>query len=127
MHPKQEVNSREARKTKIKTILRAKRGEKIKILLCAKRREIFEKKKVRGSRASPARIILRVGPVQRGSAQQSYSLRGSRVEGTMLENNCFFGGSRGRGGDLGIIFWGGRGLRAEVQKIKSELLITLGE
>ena len=113
MDPKQEVNSREARRTNIKTLLCAKRGEKIKILLCAKRGENFEEKKVRGSRASPARIILRVGRVRRGGARQSCFLRGLRVKGTKLENTYLLGGGRwGRGGDLGIIFEGrveGRG------------------
>ena len=40
---------------------------------------------------------------------------GSRVEGTMLENNYFLGGSRGRGVDLGIILGGvdGRGQKSK--------------
>ena len=45
----------------------------------------------------------------------------------MLENNYFLGGSRGRGGDLGIIFRGVRGSKAKVTKTKLELLISLGE
>ena len=58
--PKQEVNSREARRTNIKTLLCAKRGEKNKILLCAKRGENFDKKNNRCSNASSVRIILQV-------------------------------------------------------------------
>ena len=105
MDPKQEVNSREARRTNIKTLLCAKRGEKLRFYY-ARSAEKNLRKKNGGSRASPARIILRVGRVRRGGARQSYFLMGSRVEGTMLENNYFLGGSRGRGGDLGIIFGG---------------------